>query len=149
MKLEPVLRVTVKVEKPVTTGVTPHGELRLITFDEGRFEGSGVRGRLVPGGTDWQRIREDGTLEIRAHYMLESDDGETIEVISEGLRAASADVLARLAAGEDVAPDDYYFRTFIRLATAAPRLREWNDRLFIGVGVRKAHDVEITIHEVP
>jgi len=149
MKLEPMLRVTVTVQKPLTTGPTPHGELRVIAFDEGRFEGSGLRGRLLPGGTDWQRIRDDGTLEIRAHYMLETDEGETIEVLSEGVRAAAAEVLDRLAAGEDVAPNEYYFRTFIRLATAAPRLRHWNDRLFIGVGVRKAREVEITIHEVP
>lgn len=149
MKPEPVLRLRVGVQPPLSTGPTPHGELRVIAFTEGSFEGPGMRGRLLPGGTDWQRVRDDGVLEIRAHYMLESDQGETIEVISEGLRAAPAEVLERLAAGEDVDPSEYYFRTFVRLATASPRLAQLNDRLFIGVGVRKASRVEITVHEVP
>lgn len=149
MKLQEIMRIAVSVEPPLGTGRAPAGEARVVPFVDGTFEGGGLRGRLLPGGTDWQRVRDDGVLEIRAHYMLQTLEGENIEVISEGLRAASADVLARLAAGEDVPPDAYYFRTFIRLHTGAERLAWLNDRLFLGVGVRRARRVEITVYQVP
>ncbi|MDD9932814.1 MAG: DUF3237 domain-containing protein [Myxococcales bacterium] len=149
MTLDEVFKVRVGVEAPRTTGKTPGGELRVIAFTDGEFEGSGLRGRLLPGGTDWQCIRDDGSLEIRARYMLETDDGETIQVVSEGLRTASPEVLARLAAGEPVPSDEYYFRTFIRLASGAPRLKHFNDRLYVGVGEREAERVQITVYALP
>jgi len=145
-----VMRIHVDVEAPITTGATGSGESRVIPFRGGRFEGEACGpGRLLAGGSDWQRVRDDGVLEIRAHYMLETEAGETIEVVSEGLRSAAPEVLERLAAGEDVTPDAYYFRTAIRLRTASPRLAHYNHRLFIGVGIRRARDVEIVVHEVP
>jgi hypothetical protein len=149
MKLEEVFKVRVGVEPPRTTGATAGGEYRVIAFTDGQLEGPDLRGTLLPGGTDWQRIREDGSLEIRARYMLETDRGELIQVISEGLRTASPEVLQRLAAGEDVPSDQYYFRTFIRLASGAPRLKHFNDRLYVGVGERQATRVQITVYALP
>jgi hypothetical protein len=149
MQRAEVMRIEIDVEPPLDTGPTPVGELRVVPFRGGRFEGPGLRGRLLPGGTDWQQVRGDGVLEIRARYMLETDVGETIQVVSEGLRSASPEVLARLGAGEEVPPDAYYFRTFVRLTTAAGCLARFNHRLFIGVGVRRARQVRITVYEVP
>jgi len=103
----------------------------------------------VPGGTDWQRVWANGVLEIDARYMLETDEGERIEVRSSGIRAAPPEVMARLAAGEHVPGDEYYFRTFIRLTTGAERMTWMNERLFIGVGERRPSDVLIIVHEVP
>lgn len=108
-----------------------------------------MRGILLPGGTDWQLVREDGALEIEARYMLQTDQSEHIEVRSVGLRVAAPDVLAQLAAGEDVPSDAYYFRTSIRMRTGAPRLLHLNDRLYIGVGRRERRRVEISVRQVP
>lgn len=149
MRLEERLRIRVRVEPPHSTGPAPAGETRVVPFDGGSFEGEGLRGVLLPGGSDWQRVRANGTLEIGARYMLETEEGERVEVRSEGLRAAAPDVLARLAAGDDVSPAEYYFRTFVRLTTGAERLSWMNDRLFLGIGVRRASEVEITVFEVP
>ena len=149
MELVRVMRIEVDVTEPLSTGTTPAGEIRVIPFAGGRFEGEGLSGHVLDGGTDWQRVRDDGALEIRAHYMLETEEGERIEVVSEGLRIASPEVLERLARGEEVSPDDYYFRTFIRLATASDRLAHLNERLFVGVGVRRARQVEIEVHRIP
>lgn len=149
MKLERLMRLTIDVRAPLEVGATPAGEQRVIVFEAGRFEGEELRGRLLPGGVDWQRVRADGALEIRAHYLLETDAGERLEVVSEGLRSAPAEVLARLAAGEEVPPSDYYFRTAIRLYTAAPRLAHLNHHLYVSSGVRKATRVELEIYRVP
>jgi hypothetical protein len=149
MKLEPLMTLHVEVSPVVSAGETPAGEVRLIPFTGGSFEGPGLRGKLLPGGSDWQRVRTDGVLEIRAHYMLETEQGERIEVISEGLRDAAPTVLDRLMRGEAVRPDEYYFRTYIRLNTASKRLDHLNRTLFVSSGERMKSAVRLTLYSVP
>lgn len=149
MNMNEVMRIWVHVEPPIGVGPAPAGESRVIPFAGGSFEGDGLVGQLVPGGSDWQRVWANGVLEIDARYMLMTEADERIEVHSTGIRSAPAEVLARLAAGDDVASDEYYFRTFIRLSTGSERLGWMNERLFIGVGERRARDVQITVYQVP
>jgi len=54
----------------------------------------------------------------------------------------------RIARGEMVTPDEYYFRTHIRLTTSAPRLARLNDVLAVSTGARKRDVVHIHVHEV-
>jgi hypothetical protein len=148
--LDELLRITVTVREPIDIGSTPDGDVRVIPFEGGTFAfADGVSGRLLDGGTDWQRVRPDGVVEIRARYLLETEHGERIQVTSEGIRHAADGVLERIAAGEAVAPDGYYFRTFIRMNTGAPRLEHLNRRLAIGRGVRTRDAVELTFYAVP
>jgi Protein of unknown function (DUF3237) len=127
----------------------PLGARRVVTFNGGTFEGrDGMRGTIAPGGVDWQLARPDGVIEIDAHYLLVTDDGEPIEVRSTGLRKASAAVADRIARGELVAPSEYYFRTHIRLSTSAPRLAWMNDLLAVSTGERLRDTVRIDVHEV-
>ncbi len=150
MQLQPLMTLMLELLPIESVGATPLGEVRVIPFREGRFEGpDGLRGKLLPGGTDWQRVRSDGTLEIAARYLLETDRGERIEVQSNGLRHASAEVMARLNAGEAVAKDAYYFRTAIRLSTAAPRLAHLNNVLVVSVGERARSSVRLELFIVP
>ncbi|MFC0295935.1 DUF3237 family protein [Geobacillus jurassicus] len=34
-----------------------------------------MRGKVLPGGADYQLIRKDGVAELLAHYVIETDDG--------------------------------------------------------------------------
>jgi hypothetical protein len=149
VQLEKLFEIEVEVEEPISAGTTPSGEVRVIPFAGGRFSGPGLQGRLLPGGSDWQTVRPDGALEIRAHDLLETDRGERIEVISEGIRHAAPGVLERLARGETVAPGEYYFRTFVRLRTAAERLAPLNLRLAIAAGERTRNAVHLSVYAVP
>jgi hypothetical protein len=88
-------------------------------------------------------------VEIRAHYLLESDRGERIEIVSEGMRHAPPGVLDRIAAGERLPATEYYFRTAIRFATAAPRLESLNRMLAISIGTRSQHGVDLDVFRVP
>ncbi len=148
MNLLPLMTIAVEVEETVSAGVTPIGEVRLVRFTSGTFEGEGLRGHLLPGGTDWQQVRADGALEIRAHYLLQTEQGEVVEVISEGLRDASPGVLARIAAGEAVDPAEYYFRTHIRFRTASERLGHLNRLLAVSSGRRQARSVSLAVFTV-
>jgi Protein of unknown function (DUF3237) len=150
VELEELLRITVAVHPPIDIGPTPAGDVRVIPFDDGTFTfADGVSGRLLDGGTDWQHVRPDGVVEIRARYLLETEHGERIQVTSDGIRHAAPGVLERIAAGEQVDPAEYYFRTFIRLNTGAPRLAHLNRLLVIGRGRRTRDAVELTFYAVP
>lgn len=150
--LDLLLTISVTVDDPVTAGAVPGGEVRVIPFKTGTFTSSlipDLKGKLLPGGSDWQRIRNDGVLEIRAHYLLETDRGERIEIISEGLRHAPAGVLERIMQGEILPREDYYFRTAIRFTTAAPRLEQLNRTLALSVGTRTKNGVDLEVFQVP
>jgi hypothetical protein len=117
-----LIEIDVAVQPMVDLGEFPLGGRRTIVFDGGTFEGrDGLRGTIAPGGVDRQIIRADGVIEIDAHYVLFTDDGEPIEVRSTGIRKATPAVADRLARGEEVAPSEYYFRTHVRLSTSASR----------------------------
>jgi hypothetical protein len=149
LKLTRLMTIDVDLFEPISSHVTPQGEVRVVPFDKGTFEAEGFRGRLLPGGTDWQRVRSDNVLEIRAHYMLETDEAERIEVISEGIRAATPDVIDRLARGDTVPADLYYFRTFVRFNTAAQRLAHLNRLLAVSFGERRKSAVHLELFAVP
>lgn len=149
MDLAPLLTIDIQVRPPVALGPTPRGESRVIVFEGGTFHGrDGLEGTLDPGGTDWQYVRADGVLEIDARYVLRTTDGDTIEVRSIGVRDASPDVAARIASGAPVDPDEYYFRTHIRLTTSSTTWDWLNRRVFVSNGHRMQHAVRIEVHEV-
>lgn len=89
-RTEPVLEAYVTIDPAVEVGASDHGTRRFIPITGGRFVGDGLRGRVLPGGADWQLERPDGVLELYALYSLETDDGQVIVVENEGV--ASNDV---------------------------------------------------------
>jgi hypothetical protein len=145
VELRELLLIAIRVRPIVDLG----GGRRFVPFDGGTFEGrDGLAGSVLEGGVDWQQVRPDGVLEIDAHYTLRTDAQEAIEVVSQGVRKASASVATRLARGDQVAPDEYYFRTLVRLSTAAPRLTWLNDLVAVSTGERQQSTVRIHVHEV-
>jgi hypothetical protein len=148
VELRELMVIQIRVRPVVELG----GGRRYVAFDSGTFEGhgdlEGTSGTVLDGGIDWQTLRPDGLLEIDAHYALQSDGGEAIEVRSTGVRDAPEPVAARLAGGELVAPEEYYFRTHVRLSTASPRLDRLNRLLAVSTGERERDTVRIHVHEV-
>jgi Protein of unknown function (DUF3237) len=145
VELRELMRITIEVRPTVDLG----GGRRYVPFEGGTFEGrDGLSGTVLGDGVDWQIVRPDGVIEIDAHYTLLSGDDGAIEVRSQGLRKATAEVATRLGRGEPVQPDEYYFRTFIRLSAAAPALRFMNDLLAVSTGERERDTVRIHVHEV-
>ena len=143
------LRELLAIEVDVRPVFEVGGGQRYVAFAGGRFTGrDGLSGTLAPGGVDWQRVRPDGVLEIDARYVLVTKEGEAIEVRSTGLRKASPEVADRIQRGELVAPEEYYFRTHIRLTTAASRLHWMNDLLGVATGQRDRDLVHIHVYEV-
>jgi hypothetical protein len=149
MQLRPLLSIAIELDPVAVLGVFPAGDRRLVTFRSGTFDGrDGLAGVVAPGGVDWQVLRPDGAMEIRAHYLLRTHDDEPIEVESNGLRVADPAVAERLARGELVDPAEYYFRTHIRLHTSSARWQALNRIIAVSTGERRVDGVAIHVHEV-
>ena len=126
-ELEFAFEAVAEIGAPQDVGVTPHGRRRVIPVMGGRFEGPQIRGRILPGGADWQILRPDGTAELDARYTLETDRGALIYVSNRGLRHGPPEVLEKLNAGQTVDARSYYFRTVAQFETGAPEC-EWLTR---------------------
>jgi hypothetical protein len=96
----------------------------------------------------WQIIRTDGTADIKARYIIETDDGAHIMVTSEGLRHGPPEVMERLARGDNVDPAHYYFRTVMRFETSNPKVDWLNRILALARGQREARAVRLDVYEV-
>lgn len=93
--------------------------------------------------------RSDGVLVVEAKYTLESHDGVLIMVNSRGLRHGPPAVIERLARGEAVDPQEYYFRTAAEFEAPAASTYAWLNRaVFVGVAERTAKAAIIRFHEV-
>lgn len=127
----------VTVDKPLVIGPSSHGLRRVVPISGGTFVGPAIKGRVVPGGADWQFVRPDGVLEVLAKYTLETDDGVLISVENRGLRHAPPAVMERLNKGELVPGREYYFRTVAQFEAPMGSKYEWLNRaLFVGVAER-------------
>jgi len=122
--------IEASLEAIVVLGCTPHGERRFVAIAGGIVKGRKLSGRIMPGGADWQIVRSDGTAEIHARYMIETERGARVLVDSQGLRRGPAEVLDRLARGEDVDPSTLLFshRDAVRGCRSSTRLAEGNSR---------------------
>ena len=147
-ELEFVFEMRVTVAQPVDFGVMDHGRRRVIEITGGTFEGPDIKGRVMPGGADWQSIQEDGFSRLDTRYALETDAGELIYVQNFGLRHAPPEVMEQLNAGQAVDPALVYFRTIPTFETSSPDLQWLVRSVFIGVGERYPDDVRIRFWRV-
>lgn len=146
--LVPMTHIRCEVSALVTLGPAPTGERRFVPLGGGTVQGPELNGTLVEGGVDWQINRSDGALEIAAHYVIRTDDGALVEVQSDGLRHGPAAVMARLAAGEAVGRDEYFFRTLMRFATGAPQWAHLNKVMALAVGQREERAVLLDVYRI-
>jgi hypothetical protein len=145
---QPIFTIEAELEAILNLGATPYGERRIIGILGGTVQGAKLKGRVLPGGADWQIIRTDGAADIRARYTIETEAGARILVDSVGLRYGPAEVLAALARGDEVDPAHYYFRTVMRFETADPAV-DWLNRIIaLARGKREARAVRLDVYEV-
>ncbi len=137
-RLTLVYRLEAALGQPLDLGETARGRRRIVPQTSGTFTGPEISGKLVPGtSADWQVLLADGTALADLRYTLQTDDGSLLYVRSQGVRHGSPEVLARLAAGEDVDASEYTFRTSTQIETAVPELDWLNKGVFISVGGRQ------------
>jgi hypothetical protein len=145
--LEPTHVFTARVEvgEPLVLGSTAAGQRRIVPILGGSVIGPRLTGSILPGGADWQTVRADGAAEVVARYTLRAEDGTVISVVNKGIRRGPPAVLARLAAGEEVDPSLYYFRT-TPVFEAPPGPHYWlSNNIFAATGERHRNRVIIRV----
>jgi hypothetical protein len=148
IRLTPLFDLVAELAPTIVLGPGPRGERRMVPILSGSFEGSRLKGTVLPGGVDWQIVRPDGVAEIEAHYSLQTDDGAVIRVINKGYRHGPPDVMGRLTEGETVASSEYYFRAAPAFEAPLGRYEWLNRSLFVSTGERSPASVLLHFHEV-
>ncbi len=139
--LERIADCEIEVGAAIDIGDTPLGRRRLIPILGGTLYGPKLKGRVLPGGADFQLLTSPSYMQIQARYMIELEQGELLYLENTGVRVAAPEVVARLQAGLPVDPTLVYFRTAPRFETAAPDYAWLMSSLFVGTGVRKPDQV--------
>ena len=90
-----------QVGPPMELGQVPGGRRRIVPILGGTFEGPGLRGKVLPGGADWQVVRADGFTELDTRYTIETDAGAKVYVQNAGMRHAAPAIMEKLLARAD------------------------------------------------
>lgn len=148
-KFEFIFSAEGKLAAPLQFGDTYEGPRRMIPILDGTFSGPDIQGTFVSAGAaDWQFTRPDGVTQAEATYAIQTDDGVFIQIENYGLRFGPKEVMERLAAGEDVDPNSYYFRTNPRFKAPEGKYDWLNKGIFIGTGARYASSIKLWFFKV-
>jgi len=147
-KLTFAFEMRATVGPPQEVGAVRGGRRRIIPITGGTFEGPALKGRVLPGGADWQTIQEDGFSELDTRYTIQTDAGALIYVQNAGLRHAAPDVMQKLLAGQVVDPSLVYFRTVPRFESSSPELQWLTRSIFVGIGERYPNEVVVRFYKL-
>ncbi len=146
--LKLLFRANINLGEVLHSSKVPSGERRFIPITGGSFTGEQLSGEILPGGADWQLVRQDGSAILHARYTLQTNDNALIYVENRGIRSGTPEVLARLARGEAVDPSEYYFRTIPQFETGAAKYIWLNNIITVCSGMRLADAVIIDFYQI-
>ena len=145
-RFEFIFGMSLEVQKPDRIGPTHAGNRRVVGVSGGSFEGPKLKGRVLPGGSDWIVVRRDGVLIQDVRLVLQTDDGHNILMSYRGMRHGPEDVIRRVDSGEDPDPSEYYFRT-TPIFEAPDGEYDWLNKLIaFAIGRRRTTGVTYAIY---
>ena len=149
LKSRHLFTITMKLPPVLELGDTPAGNRRVFTVSSGQFIGDRLRGEVLPqAGSDLLLVRLDGSSQQDVRLILRTEDGALILMTYRGVRHASAEVSARIARGEPVAPSDYYLRTAPFFETSSAKYAWVNKIVSVGIGERQPDGVTYEVFEI-
>jgi Protein of unknown function (DUF3237) len=146
--LSHIADLVVRIAQPIEIGRIAGNLRRMIPIAGGEVLGPRIRGKVLPGGADYQVMRADGVSELHARYVIDTDDRQLIYVENSGVRYGPPELMEKLRRGEVVDPALIYFRTTPRFETAAPGYEWLMQNLFICSGARFPDRVEMRFFQV-
>lgn len=145
--LERLFRVDAIVGPVEDYGITSAGHRRVVAILGGRIS-DGLDADILPGGADWQILRDDGTLQIDTRYSARMDDGCLLHIRTQGVRAGDPAVLEAILRGEEVAATEYYFRVAITIETSCADHADLQRTVMVGSAARSADRVVYDAYRV-
>jgi hypothetical protein len=148
LKSEYLFTITVTVDRLHDVGATPFGTRHIDLLGPGTFEGPRLRGKVLPGGIDQKLLRADGAMTPNVRLVLKTDDDALIYMYYTGVRHGSAEVMQRIADGEEVDASEYYLRNAPFFETNAEEY-DWLNRIVsVGVGRRMPDHAAYDVFEI-
>jgi hypothetical protein len=147
-QLEFIFAAHVTVDPALDLGDVGKGGRRIVPITGGDFSGPQIRGKVLPGGADWQVLRTDGVAELEARYTLRTDDGALIYVRNHALRHGPPEVMAALAAGQPVDPRNYYFRGATFFEASDARYAWITKNIVVCTGEREPAGVKLKFYQM-
>ena len=148
LKLEFVAHASIELDPPLELGTVLTGRRRVIGIAGGSFIGPLLDATILPGGADWQIVTNDGTAIIDTRYSARTTNGELLYIATQGFRSGPPEVLARLAAGEDVPSTEYSFRLSARIECGGPTHSWVNSTVFVATAARAASAVTYDLYRL-
>ena len=148
IRLIHVTDLMVTVAAPIEIGATHAGARRVIPITGGEAKGPGMRGQVLPAGTDFQVLRHDGVIDLHARYAIQTADGAMIYVENTGLRHGPADAMEKLQRGEAVDSGLIYCRTTPRFETGTEPYPWLTRHVFVAEGVRRTDCVKLAVYQI-
>ena len=128
---------------------TPAGVRRRIDIlGGGEVEGPRLEGIILPGGSDALLTRQDGSLTPDVRLVVKTVDEAIIFIQYRGVRHGPPETMARIAAGDDVSPNDYYLRNAPFFETGSKKYQWLNHILSIGVGRREPDRAVYDVYQI-
>jgi hypothetical protein len=94
-KLEFAFEEVVTLDKAVTVGDTAFGHRQYIPITGGSVTGPKLKGKVLPGGWDWQLQLANGCSSLSAEYRLQAEDGTIVYVSNKGMLCGGGKVFTR------------------------------------------------------
>jgi hypothetical protein len=138
--LRMIAHIEVDVVAPVMLGQLNGIERRFVSITGGRVTGPHFSGSVLPGGSDIQAVRTNGTVELVARYALDLGELGKVLVENSGIRRS-----APPADGQDQRP---YFRGCVRFDAPKGALQWLNESVFVSSGYREGGTVHLQIFEL-
>jgi uncharacterized protein DUF3237 len=148
IETRPPFTMRMRVE---TQAIGPAGgtaERRVVVVTECVVEGERIRGRVLPGASDWVSAEPDGVVRLDCRMVARTDDGALVGMSYRGLRHGPPEAMAALARGEAVDTSGFYHRVAILFETSAERYRWLNRVLAVGRGTRTPEGGVYEVFEV-
>ena len=149
LRARPLFALLLEVQPPIVVGKTPALDRRIGIISGGRFEGERLRGTLLPGGSDWQTVRNDGAWTLDVRLVMETDDGALIGMTYKGIRHGPQSVMDRIAKGDTtVKATDYYLRAAPFFETSSEKYGWLNSVISIASGHRLPSGPIYQVYEI-
>ena len=111
----------------------------MIPIIGGTFSSADFRGVILPGGSDVQSVRSDGTIDLLARYAVDLGQYGNLLIENTGIRRA---------VGPDQADGVPYFRGVVHFCAPPGPLQWLNDSVFVSSGYRDGSTVYLDVMEV-
>ena len=129
---------------------TDVGDILLSRNSGGSFKGKRIAGIVHPMGMSIAYTPSSGHNDVKGPFLLETDDGaKALMDMDAFLEISDPEIGERIANGEEVKTEDYYFKGKVRFHVDSDKYRFLERKLFsCDVMIKSYADLRIVVYEI-